>query len=164
MRQVRVVGVALDTSDQHVILLGPAEIEGDGGPLMPIWVGPQEASSILMGSGGLVAPRPLTHDLFSSLIDSLNVELINVEITSLDDGTFYAVINLRSEEREHILDARPSDAIGIAVRTGSPIFVDENVFETAAVSSLFADHAEDFEEFKEFLDKVNPEDFESDKN
>lgn len=174
MREVRVVGVALDTTDQHVILLGPTDGEGEHGPLLPIWVGAGEASSILIGSGGFMAPRPLTHDLIQSMLETLDVSVLRVEITSIDNGTFLAVIHLESTEREHIVDSRPSDAIAIAVRTGSPIFVSEELFDAAAMTDLF-DNAvtdaqkieaelKDFQNFKEFLDTVNPEDFENGKN
>lgn len=167
MLEVRVIGVALDTSEQHVILLAPVENGDSDGPMMPIWVGAGEATSILLGTGQLPMPRPMTHDLIHSILESLEAEVTSIEITSLEEGTFLAVINLRSKEREHIVDARPSDAIALAMRQGAPIFVSEEVFKEASIEELFeersADQAtdlRDFKQFQEFLDQVNPEDFE----
>ncbi|MGA7149246.1 MAG: bifunctional nuclease family protein, partial [Microbacterium sp.] len=94
MVQVRVAGVALDASGQHVVLLKPIdEIPGDG-QVLPIWIGQLEATSILVAIEQAPVPRPLAHDLMRSLIDALDAEVTGVEVTRIDDGTFYAEIRL----------------------------------------------------------------------
>jgi bifunctional DNase/RNase len=97
--------------------------ETNGPRRLPIIIGAFEAQSIALEMEGIKPPRPLTHDLMKNLIDSLGGELIDVLINDLRDGTFFAHINLDTQE----IDARPSDAIAIAVRYGAPIFVAEKV-------------------------------------
>ena len=105
--------------------------ETSGPRRLPIIIGAFEAQSIALEMEGIKPPRPLTHDLMKNLIDSLGGELIDVLISELRDGTFFARINLDTQE----IDARPSDAIAIAVRYGAPIFVAEKVMAEASFVS-----------------------------
>ncbi|ADK79423.1 bifunctional nuclease family protein [Sediminispirochaeta smaragdinae] len=101
---------------------------------VPIFIGQLETQSILIGLGNVPMPRPLTHDLFITLLKSLSVEIDRVEITNLNEGTFFAQLLLKKEEEEEItLDVRPSDALGIAVRTKCPIFISEAVVDEAGI-------------------------------
>ena len=162
MVQVRVAGVALDASGQHVLLLKPIdELPGEG-TLLPIWVGQLEATSILVAVEQAPVPRPLAHDLMRSLLETLGAEVTRVEITSIDDGTFYAEITLSTTAGERVVDARPSDAVALASRVGAPIWVADAVMEDAGVPGQMAepDSDERLDEFKKFLDEVEPEDFE----
>lgn len=160
--QVRVAGVALDASGQHVLLLKPIDqLPGDG-MVLPIWIGQLEATSILVAVEQAPVPRPLAHDLMRSMIESLGAEIDRVEVTRIDDGTFYAEITLTAGERTLTVDARPSDAVALASRTGTGIWVAEAVMAEAGVPDVLteSDASERLDEFKKFLDDVEPEDFE----
>lgn len=160
---VRIASLALDPrSNQPVIVLRPVDDPAGAGRLLPIWIGHPEATAILLALEGVEAPRPLTHDLMKNIVESFGAFLERVEITRVDEGTFYAALILRAEERALAIDARPSDSIALAMRFGAPIFVDEDVMDAAGVSEENAgdiDTEEELAEFREFLEHVNPEDF-----
>ncbi len=161
MVQVRVAGVALDSAGQHVILLKPLdELPGEG-RLLPIWIGAQEATSILIAVEGATAPRPLAHDLMRSMLESLAATVDRVDVTRIDDGTFYAQVTLQSPSGVHEIDARPSDAIALAARTGAPVFVADAVLAEAGVPGVIVEQDEEqsLEEFQQFLENVDPDDF-----
>jgi len=108
--------------------------EKDGQKLLPIVIGINEAAAIKMKLSQTKSPRPLTHDLLSSVIDSLGFSLEKVVIDDLVEGTFFAKLYLRNNDGiEKIIDARPSDSIALALRMNSPIFVEEKVFENYLV-------------------------------
>jgi len=125
---------------------------------LPIYIGQFEATSILMELEGIHPARPLTHDLIRNIFHSLNVSVARVIVTDLIDRTFYAVIHAIKDTRPVEIDSRPSDAIAIAVRLGVPIFATREVLEKAALSADSTDEKE-LEEFRRFLDNINPEDF-----
>jgi bifunctional DNase/RNase len=118
------------TDQGNVVLVRPK-----GSDLaVPIFIGQLETQSILIGMGKVDVPRPLTHDLALSLIGALGAELSRVEISDLREGTFYARMILALAGREVVVDSRPSDAIGIAVRALCPVFIAESVVEEAGIS------------------------------
>ena len=173
---VRVAGVALDPTGQHVILLKPiGELAGEG-RLLPIWIGAQEATSILVAVEGADVPRPLAHDLMRSLLDAVGASVTGVAVTRIDEGTFFAEVTLSTTLGERIIDARPSDAVALASRVDAPIWVADAVMADAGVldtvteaeSDEDADDVPDevarerLDEFKRFLDDVDPEDFAAD--
>jgi len=138
-------------SNQPIVLL--REVEGDR--YLPIWVGAAEASAIAFAQQGVIPPRPLTHDLLKDVMVAFGHELQQVRITDLDDGVFFALLVFDGEIE---VSARPSDAIALALRTGSPIYAAEPVLDNAGIE--IPDEREDeVEKFKEFLDQVSPEDF-----
>jgi uncharacterized protein len=149
---VEVMGVRVEMpSNQPIVLLK----ELDGVRYLPIWLGAAEATAIAFAQQEVLPPRPLTHDLFKNVLDSLNVNLQTVYLTELKDGVFYAQLNFGEGES---ISARPSDAIALALRTGSPILASEALLEEAGIE--IPDQSEDeIERFKEFLDEINPEDF-----
>jgi uncharacterized protein len=100
---------------------------------LPIWIGPCEAESISVGAKGVDVLRPLTHDLIVNMLDSLDAELLYISVHDLAENTFYATLVVTVNDTEVEIDARPSDAIAIAVRTGVPIYVAEPVMEEAGV-------------------------------
>lgn len=168
MRQVRIASLAIDPrSEQPVVILKPLDESPGEGVLLPIWIGQPEATAILLAIEGIETPRPMTHDLLRSVVETLDTYVERVEITRVDSGTFYAAIYLRAEEKTRVVDARPSDSIALAVRVGAPIFVADDVLEEAAVpdeSIIEADSDEEeaeVAEFRRFLESVDPSDFSS---
>lgn len=101
---------------------------------VPIFIGQLEAQSILIGLGNVPMPRPLTHDLFISVMEKINVEVERVEVTDLKDGTFYARLLLKQGETDLSIDSRPSDALGIAARLRCPLFISEAIVDEAGVA------------------------------
>jgi bifunctional DNase/RNase len=122
---VRVDRVGVDANNLPVVLL-----EERGGPRwLAIWIGSAEAESIAMSINSIASPRPNSHDLARSVIDGLRGEVERVVVTDLRDGTYYATLGLRAGGRRVEIDARPSDAIAIALRTRAPIFVRDHLFD-----------------------------------
>jgi len=173
---VRVAGVALDPTGQHVILLKPLGENPGEGRILPIWIGAQEATSILVAVEGAEVPRPLAHDLMRSLLDTVGASVTGVAVTRIDEGTFYAEVALSTPMGERLVDARPSDAVALASRVEAPIWVAEEVMQDAGVLDTVTESEEDadededgpvtdevarerLDEFKKFLDDVDPEDF-----
>jgi bifunctional DNase/RNase len=152
MRQLDVVGVRVEMpSNQPIVLLR----EIDGERFLPIWIGANEASAIAFAQQGVVPARPLTHDLLRDVVGALGAHLEQVRITELSDGVFYAVLAFEGGTE---VSARPSDAIALALRTGTPIFGAESVLEEAGID--VPDEQEDeVEKFREFLDQISPDDF-----
>jgi bifunctional DNase/RNase len=124
---------------------------------LPIWIGAVEATAIAFAQQGVVPPRPLTHDLLKDVLAATGTELTEVRITDVKDGVFYAALVL-GEATE--VSARPSDSIALALRTGSRIVCAEEVLDEAGLA-VPAEQEDEVERFREFLDHVTPEDFES---
>ena len=166
MIEVRFASLALDPqTNSPVIVLKPLLEEPGHGRLLPIWIGHPEATAILLALEGAEPSRPLTHDLMRNMLQSLDTYVERVEITRVEEGTFFAALVLRGEERSFAIDARPSDSIALAIRMGAPLFVAEEVLESAAIAdepgAMPADEEAELAEFRDFLDSVQPEDFES---
>ncbi len=165
MVQVRVAGVALDAAQQHVILLKSVGPGRTPGTVLPVWIGAQEATSILVAVEGVTPPRPLAHDLMVRLVEALDGTVERVEVTRVEDGTFYAEVTLFTPHGIRVVDARPSDAIALASRMDAPIWVADPVLAEAGVAddlTVGADdrsEAEKLADFRRFLDDVDPDDF-----
>jgi len=101
---------------------------------VPIFIGQLEAQSILIGMGNVPMPRPLTHDLFLSVLQNIGVTFERVEITSLKEGTYYAQLVLSADGKEIIIDSRPSDSLALAVRTKCKIYIADSVVDEAGVA------------------------------
>jgi bifunctional DNase/RNase len=130
MQEMTVYGVSFDlVGKQPIVLLRTA----GGKTYLPIWIGPPEAAAILMRLQGQEPPRPLTHDLVCSIIDSLDAEVERVTVTELRDSTFYARITLVRNGTEIEIDSRTSDAIAIALRADAKIFAEDEVIEESGV-------------------------------
>ncbi|MER3446435.1 MAG: hypothetical protein C4291_06095 [Candidatus Dadabacteria bacterium] len=150
--EMKVSGIALDpfTNTPIVIL---KDITGE--KILPIWIGFMEASAIAMELEKTPRVRPLTHDLIKNLIETLKFSVTRVEVTDLRNDTFYAEIRLKRGNEEHIIDSRPSDAIAIALRTGSSIFVNDEVLEKSKKLEI----DEEKEKLTDILDKIPVGDF-----
>lgn len=145
-------------SNQPIILLK----EKDGPRFLPIWVGAAEATAIAFAQQGVQPPRPLTHDLMRSLLESLDATLTAVHLTQVKDGVFYATLHIRNTSATGLtISARPSDAIALALRTDSAIMASSELLDEAGIELPVQDGAEsaEIERFREFLDEINPEDF-----
>jgi bifunctional DNase/RNase len=163
MIQVRIASLAIDPrSSQPVLVLRPLDDPPGEGRLLPIWIGHPEATAILIALEDFEPARPLTHDLMKNTVEALGAYLEQVQVTRVDEGTFYAALILRGEERTLAIDARPSDSIALAVRFGAPIYVDEAVLDAAGVleeGEVALDEEAALAEFRRFLESVDPEDF-----
>lgn len=158
MLEVKIDGLALDmTTNTPVVILSPLEID----KVLPIWIGHAEAWAIAMELSGIGSNRPLTHDLLKQVIAAFDARIDRIEITELREQTFYAVIHLVDDNRSWQIDARPSDSIALALKTGSKIFVNEELFNVApdATSSGKLNMPTDPESLRDRLKKINPEDF-----
>jgi bifunctional DNase/RNase len=151
MRELEVVGVRVEMpSNQPILLLR----EVGGTRALPIFIGASEASAIASAQEGLEPPRPMTHDLMVNVLEALSHRLTEVQITEVDDGTYYAVLLIDGVE----ISARPSDSVALAVRIGCDIYCAEEVLDEAGIEWPEAEEDE-VEKFREFLDQVNPDDF-----
>jgi bifunctional DNase/RNase len=125
---------------------------------MPIWVGIFEANAIAIEIEKLAAPRPMTHDLTRNLIQYLNAQLERVVITELKDDTFFAVLWLRQGDEPITIDARPSDAVALALRADCPIFVSEQVMQSAKLNTTGPPEGPTAEQLRGWLEGLNDED------
>lgn len=132
MIEVTVAGLGIAPPSSLPLLLLK---ERDGERVLPIGIGPLEAQAIVMPLQGIRPPRPMTHDVFAEMIGSLGAHLRRVEITDLADNTFFARLTLETAGQEQSVDIRPSDAVALAVRTETPIYVAEAVFDQAGIVS-----------------------------
>ncbi|HVS45457.1 MAG TPA: bifunctional nuclease family protein [Verrucomicrobiae bacterium] len=156
MRQMKVdkLGIDLLTHDPLVILK-----DLDGSHYLPILIGPFEATAIALALEGAPVPRPLSHDLMRSIIETLDGKLEQVVIHDMREATFFAKLIVRIDGKLEEIDARPSDGIALALRTQSPIYVtDRIVLEDAGSQTPHADDV-DVHKFKKFLDDLKPSDF-----
>lgn len=147
LKQMKIEGLLFDPrSNMYILLLK----EINGNDMLPIWIGRPEADSIALGLGKISTPRPLTHDLIKNMIDGLKMKTTKIVVTGIVDNTYYASIYVEKSGVEVPIDSRPSDAIAVAIRTNSPIFVDESVIEQR-----------NNDELEEWLKNLRPEDFEN---
>ena len=128
----------------------------DGQRVLPIWVGVFEANAIALQIENVATPRPMTHDLLRNIIADLDGQVDRVVVCDLKDNTFYAVIHLTVRGERVAIDARPSDAIALALRTRSPILVEENVIDTAKTVDFNADRT-DNDRLQKWLESLDPE-------
>lgn len=166
MVQVTLRAVRVDLgSNTPVLLLQEAQ---GARRTLPIFIGAPEAAAIAYAVDQVEVSRPMTHDLLATVIEKLGGQLTAVTVTHVDDGTYFAQLELTTESGEVVISARPSDSVALAVRSGAPIFVDDALMDSEGVEVNFdadldqeEDEEETVEEFREFLDSIRPEDFSS---
>jgi len=151
------VGIRIELPTNTPILLLR---EHDGDRYLPIWINTPEATSIALAHDGIRPERPLTHDLVASLIEELGAEVSAVVVTELRGGTFYADLQLLVGDDIHTISSRPSDAVAIAVRTDAPVFASRDLLDQAGVHIQDEEDEDEIAKFREFLDRIEPEDFE----
>ena len=145
-------GLMLDPiSNSPIVILK----DGDEKIFLPIWVGIFEANAIALQLENIATPRPMTHDLLRNLIETVEGKVRRVIINDLKDSTFYARIDMVVGEKQLEIDARPSDAIALALRTEAPIFVEQNVLDQA--QTIAPDDDSD-DKLKKWFETVSPED------
>jgi bifunctional DNase/RNase len=154
MVEMRVAGIALDAASRSPIVLLR---DPSGRRQVPIWIDQAQAQNIMAGMNGQTPPRPLSHDLMAALLEAGGLELERVIIHTIEDSTFRAVLKLRRTDGESSeLDARPSDAIALALRTGSGIWMLEEVVADASIPVDAEADAEDAADFRRFLEGISP--------
>lgn len=162
MIEVKVAQLGLDKSTNSPVVILQ---EKEGERVLPIWIGPAEASAIAMELAGVKFARPLTHDLLKQVILGLDAQLKRVTITQVKDNTYYAELLIQREDHVFQIDARPSDSIAIALRLAAPIFTSDDLLTLTTVNT--DDDGEgpggpeplDPEQLKSYLEGLDPEDF-----
>ena len=161
--EMRIGGLTLDpVTKTPIVILKDAENK----LTLPIWVGLMEATAMATELEGIKMARPMTHDLLRDLISQLGGEIESIEVTELRDNTYYATICLQVGDKKLSVDSRPSDAISLALRTKSPIFVAKQVLEASSVLQQLEDTQEETnlssvsrDKWAEILEKMSPDDF-----
>ena len=154
---MELVGIELERPPNIPCLL-LREADGER-RILPIFIGSPEATAIAFALEEVETPRPMTHDLIKDLLDELGARIERVVVTELRDSTFYADIIVTVAGAVHSVSARPSDAVALAVRYGAPVFAEEGVLDEAGRTAGEGVPDEIVEQFKEFIDQVNPDDF-----
>jgi bifunctional DNase/RNase len=153
--RMTVRGIALDPiTNMPIIILKDVEEKR----ALPIWVGIFEANAIALELEKIATPRPMTHDLIKNILDGLGATVQQIVINDLKDNTFFAVIEVNYNGNMVSVDARPSDAIALALRVNAPIFVTEKVVSKAKSMDI-AEEKEETDRWKEWLENLKPEDF-----
>jgi bifunctional DNase/RNase len=159
LHEVNIAGLTMDpASNTPVIILKSME----GNQTIPIWIGLLEATSIASILQNIKFDRPMTHDLFKNFLETLGYRVSKIEVCDLKENTFYARIFFSHDEQTFSMDARPSDAIAIALRFQAPIYVDDTVIEkskSATGEGQALDQSEEGKKWTEYLEKLSPEDF-----
>jgi bifunctional DNase/RNase len=161
MQEMNIYGVSFDLiGKQPIVLLKTAE----GNKFLPIWIGHNEATAILVKLQSQESPRPMTHDLLSEMVEQLGASISRITVTELRENTFYAQITVVQDGQEIEVDSRPSDAIALAIRTEAPIFAADEVIAESAIE--FEGEEVDEEQleaevmkFRSFLADVTPDQF-----
>ena len=155
MKEVDVLGVRLEpATEQPIVLLR----EKEGQRFLPIWIGAPEAVAIALEMEGIETARPMTHDLVKNILEAIGASVQSVSITAIKDDTYFAEIKL-SGAFDGVIEFRPSDAIAIAVRFSTSVYVADEVLEKAGIELESED--EEIARFVDFLDRVDPEEFQA---
>jgi bifunctional DNase/RNase len=152
--EMQIKGLMLDPATSvPIIILRDA----DGGRVLPIWVGPAEANAIALQIENLAPPRPMTHDLLRNLLTALGATLVRIVISDLRGSTFHAYLAIEAGGQGILVDARPSDAIALALRTGTPVFAHASVLDQARSLEVSSEQA-DQERLQKWLESLDPDD------
>jgi len=159
LHKVSIAGLTMDpASNTPIIILKSEEDE----QAVPIWIGLLEATSIASALQNIKYDRPMTHDLLKNFADTLQISIVKVEVCDLKDNTFYARIYFVSKDQSFDIDARPSDAIALALRFKAPIYVEDSVMQQSKISDGEAevvDNSEEGKKWADYLTNLSPDDF-----
>ncbi len=159
LRKVTIAGLTMDPASNTPIIILKTEEDDQA---IPIWIGLLEATSIASAIQNIKYERPMTHDLFKNFVEQLGMSIEKIEVCDLKDNTFYARVHFHSKEHSFNMDARPSDAIALALRFNAPIFVDDSVIERSKVGEgevEVLDKSEEGQKLADYLESLSPEDF-----
>jgi bifunctional DNase/RNase len=161
MIEVKVAHLGVDRKNKTPVVILQ---EKDGDRVLPIWIGPNEASAIAMELAGYKVPRPLTHDLLKQVIVGLGAILNRVLITQVKENTYFAELHVHRDDHVVHIDARPSDSIAVALRLDAPIFAADGLLEMTTIDTEDATPAEqggplDSDALKSYLEDLDPQDF-----
>lgn len=158
MIEMKVMGIALDTrTGSPIVVLHDI----NNRKALPIWIGSAEASAIIRKIENISVSRPMTHDLICKIVEKSGGTIDRIEINDVEKETYYAIIYIKDKDgNEQEIDARPSDAIAVAIRVEAPIFVTANVLANGSVSCNSAKDEEEAKEFRDFIQSIKPSDFE----
>ncbi|MFQ6069204.1 MAG: bifunctional nuclease family protein [Candidatus Aminicenantales bacterium] len=153
--EMKIKGLVVDPiSKMPIIVLEDLKSER----MLPIWIGVFEANAIALKIEDITTPRPMTHDLLKNMLDELKISVDKIVVNDVRDNTFYALIHCTYNKKKFTIDSRPSDAIALALRTNSPIFVENEVVKKSH-SLKFDENLETSERLKKWLENLKPEDF-----
>lgn len=159
LHKVSIAGLTMDpASNTPIIILKSEEDE----QAVPIWIGLLEATSIASALQNIKYDRPMTHDLLKNFADTLEISIVKVEVCDLKDNTFYARIYFVSKDQSFDIDARPSDAIALALRFKAPIYVEDSVMQKSKITDGEAevvDTSEEGKKWADYLANLSPDDF-----
>lgn len=157
MIEMKVSGIVLDPQSRNPIVVLRDVPERRA---LMIWIGPPEASSIMLALEKVTLARPATHDLFATTLEQLGVKVVGVAINRMQENTFFAAFKIQQKDGTSLeIDARPSDAIALALRAGAPIFVAEEVMISSSIPINPVQEEQETKDFKEFIDNIKPSDF-----
>jgi len=159
--KVSIAGMTMDPASNTPIIILKSET---GDRALPIWIGLLEATSIASALQSIKFDRPMTHDLFKNFMDHVSISVSKIEVCDIKDNTFYARIHFVSKDKNFSMDARPSDAIAVALRFDAPIYVDDKVMEqskivTGETDGEAIDKSQEGKKWAEYLEKLSPKDF-----
>ncbi len=153
--KVEVNSIRLEENSESPVLL---LLDPNTNKVLPIWIGTIEAVSIAYAQEGILHERPQTHDLLLNIIEAMDASIEEVNISDIIENTYYAELVLNTNNGEVSLSSRPSDAIAIALKSKISVTVNEDVFIENSIDILY-DNNEEIEEFKNFIETINPDDF-----
>lgn len=159
LHEMEISGLSIDPSSNAPIVILKSL---DGEHALPIWIGILEATAIATELENVRFARPMTHDLFKNFMDMLKIKISKIEVCDLKDNTFFARIYFSFDGQSYNIDARPSDAMALALRSGCPIFVDDEVLQKSKQldgEPEAWDKSEEGLKWKEYLEKLSPDDF-----
>jgi bifunctional DNase/RNase len=152
--EMTIKGLMVDPlTDTPIVIL----LDKEGDRVLPIWVGIVEANAIALQIQNVSTPRPMTHDLLRNVIQDLKATVEKIVVSDLQENTFYALIHLSVNGDTVAIDARPSDAIALALRTRAPIFVEDSVIDNAK-SADFTSDKPDSDRLHKWLESLDPDD------
>ncbi len=149
LHKVSIAGLTVDPASNTPIIILKSE---DNDQAVPIWIGLLEATAIASALQGVTFDRPMTHDLFKNFSDMLDIAVSKVEVCDIKDSTYFAKIHFASREKIFSMDARPSDAIAIALRFNAPIFIDDKVIEKSKMGEGVAEVVDQSSEGKKWAE------------
>ena len=159
LHKVSIAGLTMDPASNTPIIILKSE---DDEQAVPIWIGLLEATSIASALQNIEYERPMTHDLLKNFADTLQISIVKVEVCDLKDNTFYARIYFVSKDQSFDIDARPSDAIALALRFKAPIYVEDSVMQKSKISdgeTEVADTSEEGKKWADYLANLSSDDF-----